>query len=192
MRHKKGKHISYAWIKSLLDDIVANVTESESTANLSDCGEASKSMSKETRPVYPPFSSFEQEHYDRIAACKAEFQALYPSFNDEVRALRCVQNRPVVRKKKLLPVVQRKSARISSQAMRNDDDQSNDIDHDDAVCNNGDIRSDPAHSDTENETHDADEECDILDLSSNDIHVGDNSGYKSERFSCLPCGKSFR
>ena len=181
VRHRNAKHVSSVMVLSLLDDIVTNVTkEMEDISNDFTSSEATTSGIRGAKAVYPAFSSFEQEHYDRLAAYKAEFRALYPTFDDEVRALRVSNKRPTVKKAKGLPIVQRKSARINR----------------DAVTCHGDTTVEvpnPTHENTEGELDETNDELEIPQQSTNEPYLEvDNDIDMSQRFSCLHCEKSFR
>ena len=154
-------------VESVLEDLVSNaVTDPRNTTSF--------------RYPYPEFNEFEREHYARIAQWKAEFYALCPTFDADIRALKVVKERRRPRKEKEPMQAVRKSIRVSTRTLC-------EITHTD-TCN--------ADGDTARSTHE--EECDASAHTEDDAEefvneLDQQSGLdETVRFACLPCGKSFR
>ena len=77
-RHSSKKHPGLQIVSSLIDDLVNDAAVTEAIGPVND--------SRGLEP-FPPLTPFEQEHYARLAAWRAEFDLICPNFTSELREL---------------------------------------------------------------------------------------------------------
>ena len=183
-RHMESKHETSWIVSSLVEDLVSSLLSTkESSADVvigEDVGRVN--VEAEERDISP----YERIRNERVAALRAEFNQLYPNFENEVRALKVVKTR---RRRRIEdPVPTRRSSRIH-QASDMDVDEMEELEKfeevelpdtglDGAAKPSG--MMDEAEGPSEHFVQLIDE-------------AGGNQGYPvAAKFACLPCEMPFR